>query len=243
MLDMTSVEDFVNEYKISKGLIVMDKGFYHKNSIKTIKNMGLTYIIPLKQSSSKITNNDMNQNISSLLPGYKDQHIFYKKKELEDGSFLYSFRDPKGAYDQEIGYLSRTTKKGTYSEEKYLDKQSEFGLIVFESNADLDAQDIYAAYKERWDIEVVFKLYKDILDRDEVNVQGDYRLFATEFINFLSAILVCRTKKLLAETGLNKTYSYKQILRFLNKAHKIRYTRDGASLWKDNKRLKYIKTG
>ena len=41
----------------------------------------------------------------------------------------------------------------------------------------------------------VFKLYKDILNRDEVNVHGDYRLYATEFINFLSTILVCRAKK------------------------------------------------
>ena len=70
----------------------------------------------------------------------------------------------------------------------------------------------------------------------------NYRLYATEFINFLSTILVCRAKKMLVETSLNKTYSYKQILRFLDKAQKIRYTRNGSSSWKDNKRLKYIQS-
>ena len=115
-------------------------------------------------------------------------------------------------------------------------------MIVFESNANLDAQLVYFAYKECWEIEIAFKLYKDILNRDEVNVHGDYRLYATEFINFLSTILVCRAKKMLVETSLNKTYSYKQILRFLDKAQKIRYTRNGSSSWKDNKRLKYIQS-
>jgi hypothetical protein len=47
---------------------------------------------------------------------------------------------------------------------------------------------------------------------------------------------------MLVETSLNKTYSYKQILRFLDKAQKIRYTRNGSSSWKDNKRLKYIQS-
>jgi len=52
---------------------------------------------------------------------------------------LYAKQIKKYAYDQEVGYLSRNRKKGTYSEEKYLDKQNEFGLIVFESNKDLDS--------------------------------------------------------------------------------------------------------
>ena len=54
--------------------------------------------------------------------------------------------------------MARNRKKGTYSEEKYLDKQNEFGLIVFESNKDLDPLEAYEAYSKRWEIEIMFNL-------------------------------------------------------------------------------------
>ena len=239
MLDLSSIEDFVAEYKVSSGILVMDKGFYSRNSIKTIKSMGgISYIIPLKQSSKLIGQHEMDKDISSLLTGYKDAHIFWKKKKVSDDCFLYAFRDPKGAYDQEIGYLTRTTKKGTYSEEKYLDKQSEFGLIVFESNSDLDPLDVYNAYAKRWEIEVMFDFYKNIIELDNVRVHGDYRVYATEFINFLSVLISCRVRKKLQDTGLSKKYSYKQVFRYLSKAKKIRMASDAT--WSSNRTVKYI---
>ena len=241
MLDSTSFDDFLEQFVIKDGFMIMDKGFSTKHLREAVTKAGISYVVPLKDNCREISDYCLDSDFDGFVEDM-NSNIRYKKVAGDNGKYYYSFHDKKIANDQSDTYINKARKNGTFDENKYAAKLSKFGLIVFESNADLDAQAIYAAYKERWDIEVVFKLYKDILDRDEVNVHGDYRLFASEFINFLSAVLVCRTKKLLAETGLNKTYSYKQILRFLNKAHKIRYTRDGASLWKDNKRLKYIQS-
>ena len=38
MLDLTSVEDFISEFSVQSGLIVMDKGFYGPSAVKTIKS-------------------------------------------------------------------------------------------------------------------------------------------------------------------------------------------------------------
>ena len=33
---------------------------------------------------------------------------------MKNGKFLYSFRTPKDAYEQEVGYVQNAVKKGTY---------------------------------------------------------------------------------------------------------------------------------
>ncbi len=141
--------------------------------------------------------------------------------------------------NQEKGYLSRAFEKGSFDEDKYEKKSTKFGLIVFESNADLNLKDIYDAYQERWEIETVFNNYKNIINRQEVNVQGNYRLFATEFINFISSIISMRVKNLLVKTNISEKYTQRQVMRFLSKVAKRRSTKNPEK-WMDCARLKYI---
>ena len=67
-------------------------------------------------------------------------------------------------------------KKGTFSEDKLLAKQDEFGVIVFQTNTDIAPLDVYEAYARRWEIEVMFSMYKGIIDLDTVNVHSDYSI-------------------------------------------------------------------
>ena len=238
MLDLTSIDDFITEFHVDSGLLVMDKGFYGPDSIKTVKKMGLGYIVPLRQSSKLITDNEMNKGITSILEGNKDMQILWKKKKIDDDRYLYSFRNPKDAYEQEIGYLVRNRSKGTYSEEKYTDKQSEFGLIVFESNKDLAPLEVFEAYSKRWEIEIMFNLYKNIIELNTTRVHGDYRVYATEFINFLSVLISSKVKWLLSEKGIAAKYSYKQVFHYLAKAKKVRCGTERT--WTSSKVVKYI---
>lgn len=173
-----------------------------------------------------------------MLEGYKESTILYKKVKVDDKHYLYAYRDPKCAYEQTIGYITHGKKKGTYSEEKFLDKQNEFGLIVFESKSDLDPLEVYEAYMGRWEIEIMFNMYKNIVDMDTVNVHGDYRMYATEFINFVSLIIASRVKKTLADKGIDQQYSYKQVFRYLNKYKKIRV--GSSNQWVSSKVVKYV---
>ena len=134
--------------------------------------------------------------------------------------------------------MSRNRKKGTYSEEKYLDKQSEFGLIVFESNKDLTPLEVYEAYSKRWEIEIMFNFYKNIIELNTTRVHGDYRVYATEFINFLSVLISSKVKSLLVESKIPSQYSYKQVFNYLSKAKKVRSGTERN--WSSSKTVKYI---
>ena len=104
--------------------------------------------------------------------------------------------------------MEKVSKRNSYDEEKYLEKHECFGLIVFESNADLPLKEIYIAYKKRWEIEELFRNFKSILDQSEENVHGTYRVIASEFINFISTIMISRIKNHLTKLGLLKKIRY-----------------------------------
>ena len=238
MLDQTTINNFVSEYKIVNGMMIMDKGFYNEALFEKVDKIeGLSYLIPLKQNSAFIKKYKMDEPTEHLV-GYQDATILYKKEKMTNGKYLYSFRDPKMAYEQEVAYVQQAEKKKAYDSNKYTDRKSLFGLIVFKSKKDLDPLTVYQAYSQRWMIETMFNLYKNIIDRDTINVHSDYRVYATELINFLSVVITTRVKNETVKTELNKKYSYKQIFKMLSKYKKARIDEGGK--WESVTMLKYI---
>ena len=253
MLDLTAVDDFVRGYSIKSGLLVMDKGFYSKANIDRLRAIeGLSYIIPLKHTAKIIRDNNMLEAIVSPLSGYSDATVFYKKEKVSDKCYLYAYRDPRLAGEQETGYLAYSQKKGKFTEEKLLAKQSEFGVIVFESKSDLSPLEVYQAYAKRWEIELMFSMYKGVIDLDTVNVHSDYSIYTSELINYLSVIISQRVKKLLKTTPLSRTkskksdaekmisdvYTYRQVMRYLSKSKKVRV--GDSDKWVDAQTVKYV---
>lgn len=238
MLDSTAVLDFVREFDIENGLMVMDKGFWNQKLFEQVgKKERLSYLIPLKQDSKLIRTYGMD-NPTEHLDGYKDATILYKKERMRGGGFLYSFRNPKMTCEQEVGYVQRAAEKGKFDSAAYAEKRPLFGLIAFKSKSDLTPLTAYQAYDGRWTVEVVFDLFKNIIDRTTVNVHGDYRVYATEFINFLSTVITLRVKNELSKSGVSKTYSYKQVFKYLSKYKKIRDNEGGK--WRTAVMVKYI---
>ncbi len=113
-----------------------------------------------------------------------------------------------------------------------------FGTIVFESNKELTPLEVYSAYEERWNIEVNFNFYKNIVMLDRVNVEDDTSIIGSEFINFISSIISCKVKKDLKDKGISKDYSYKQTLSYLNEMKQIKNPSNNT--WVHCKTLKYI---
>lgn len=247
MLDSTAMEDFVEEYDIKRALMVFDKGFLSRRMLKVVERReGLSCIVPVKSNSVLIERYGLDCPVEKL-QGYNDGTVLYKKVRTEDGKYLYAYRDTRAAFEQETGYVERTSRrKGGMDPNSYLSKRDRFGLIVFQSKDDLPPLIVYLAYLGRWDIEVFFGMYKNIIDRDTVNVQGDYRLYATELINFISTVITTRVRKMLQQTlignkkksPVSEIYSYKQVFLYLSKYKKVRTTDEGK--WHPSKRLKYI---
>ena len=239
VLDQRAVRDFVQEFSISNAILVMDKGFYSKDNVDLFKSMdGLTYVLPLNRNMSVLTNHDMYKNINTSL-FVNEKNLVYKKVKVDDSTFLYSFRDPKIAFEEEILFLKTHSDMDpdTYEKEKM-----KFGVISFETNRDLSAEDLFMAYEGRWEIETLFKMFKEILDLDTENVHSDSSAFTTEFINYLSVIIGQRLKALFEKTVLkvkkNKkgevvsttsvadSYSFKQTIRYLSKIKKVKTEND-----------------
>ena len=177
-------------------------------------------------------------NPTEHLHEYKDATILYKKEKMANGKYLYSFRNPKIAYEQEVAYVQQADKKEKFDGKKYTGKRTLFGLIVFKSKKNLDPLTVYLAYAQRWMIEVMFDMYKNIIDRDTVNVHSDYRVYATELINLLSIIISTRVKNLFVKTELSQKYSYNQIFKMLSKYKKAKIEDNG--IWRSVTMLKYI---
>ncbi len=161
------------------------------------------------------------------------------KKIKKENKFFYCFVSTNSKSAQERAYMEKVSKRNNYDEEKYLEKQEYFGLIVFESNADLPLKEIYIAYKKRWEIEELFRTFKNILDQSEENVHGTYRVIASEFINFISTIMISRIKNYLTKLGLLEKNSLPKIFKYLNKIFMRRGIRKKET-WARSKTLKYI---
>lgn len=69
-------------------------------------------------------------------------------------------------------------------------------------------------------------------------LQGDYRLYATEFINYLSVIIDSRVKKLLSSNPVASKYSFRPVFRFLAKLKRVRL--DGSVSWTPNASVRYV---
>ena len=249
MLDSRSIDDFLTSFDVKKGLIVMDKGFYTKSNIEKFKEKNtLSYIIPLRNSARILKELNIFSKINKPLKKYDEPVLFYKT-QTNDNTFLYAFKNLKSEYEQKLGYLISSEKKDTFDEQKYLDREGQFGTIVLESNIDLTPLEVYLAYSKRWEIETMFKMMKEIISLDTVNVHSDYSVIATEFINYISVIMaqkvkqVLRTTKIVAKTKKSEaktvaeTYSFRLVIKYLSKMYK---TRIGESKnWVTSVLLKY----
>ena len=141
-----------------------------------------------------------------------DAHVVYKKKQIKGGRYLYAFKDAGKASAEEASYLANAQKKGTFSPEKYAAKQATFGVIVLESDQDLDPKAAYLCYEDRWLLEMVFNRYKSDECLDHTDVQGDFSVIGSEFINFISTVATCRIIRKAQNAGLLEKMSYAELM-------------------------------
>ncbi len=109
-----------------------------------------------------------------------------------------------------------------YDPEEFNEARKEFGTIVFISDMDLDCATAYRAYEGRWDLEVMFMFYKDILMFDQTKVHEDCSVIGTQFINFLSILITCRLRKEFDKAEHLKGVPHKSILKLLKRTVKFK---------------------
>ena len=223
MLDATAYGAFISENKITKGIIVGDKGFPASAAHEHFEaNPNLHYLNPVKRNSKLIERHSM-LDFTGILPGYEGI-TFRKEKCSGTDKWLYSFRDSYKASKEERDWLHRAKKNKTYNLESLREKQQTFGTIVLECDLDLPAEVAYKAYEKRWEIEIVMRFYKSACEFDETRVQDDYSVIGSEFCDFLSTLLTFRLIKVFDDARLLDDRTYKKIMSVLDRAKKVRST-------------------
>ena len=215
---------------------LFDKGYSSEEVVSRLRDGGHYFIVAIKNDRSEITDYELD-NPCEYLKEYKEDIVMYKKIQVAENKFFYSFKCPRMGQIQNSTYVKNEVKNNRFSPEKYNSKQSTFGLIVFESNLDLTPYEIYSAYDDRWKIEPYEKLRKSIMDNDSINVHSDPSARTTIFISAISNILACRLRKLMKETGMSKKYSTKEILR---KMQHFMKQQDEDGNWQPTSKIKKI---
>lgn len=216
-IDASSYNAFIRNNDIRKGIIISDKGFPPSRISEELKDRPeLHFLTSIKRNDVRIANNQMLL-FDGVLNGVSD-HVLYKKVCIKGGRYLYSYKAEKKASAEAAAYLSRREKQKDFSSENYQKRQILFGVIVFESDLDMDPKTAYLSYEDRWLLELVFKRYKSDECLDQTNVQGDFSLIGSEFINFISTVLTCRMLQKAREAKLLEKMSYGELMDDLNSA-------------------------
>ena len=291
--DMSGLSlDEIKKKAVGLSLATMDKGVYSEKAAKSMKEAGLMYLAPLKRNDKRIELYGMDDPCEPLT-GYSEGNILSGKCKMDDGRFLYSFRDPDIAHHEDVAYIashkkdleevrvelkakkeqlkkcislrneqianncpqkeielinkkisslqdkiSSLEKMNVFDENKYREAKRKFGLVVYITEVDVAPILIYVGYSFRWQVEVYCNLYKNIIELGPVAVHDDYRVYGTEFINFISTIIGTRVKNHAIKCKLYDKMSQQQIDKAVSYIKKIR---DDEGNWQFDYMYDYVK--
>ena len=219
-VDSTAYKSFLLNNNITRGIIIDDKGFpvYKINDVLK-DHEGLHFLTPIKRNDSRISGNNMLE-FDEVIKGI-DSDVLAKKKKIKGGRFLYAFKDNYKAFKESRTYIEKNKKgeKNTHIDtKKYLSKKDVFGVIVYESDLDMTCEEAYKCYDSRWEIEMIFRAYKNELMLNTTNVQNDSSVRGVEFINMISSIITKRIVNRFSELNLLKNDTYGNLIEDLNMA-------------------------
>ncbi len=227
--DVSTCKEFITTNHINKGILVADKGFNLKEIRKLHSSRPeLHYLIAIKRNDSRLTALNMLEMEEFL--GGEIKPVFCSKVKADEKTWLYAFRDSVRASLEEKTYIEQAQKRQDFSNVDFQKKRPTFGVLAFESDLELPFETVYSIYRNRWDLELIFKQYKTGLEADETRVQGDFEVIGSEFINFISTIITSRMVKAEREAGLLEKHSYGEILEDLREIWRLTESEEKADV-------------
>jgi hypothetical protein len=216
-IDAQSYRSFIRDNCITKGIIIADKGFPPAKIHQELEaNKDLHFLTPIKRNDRRIAELKLTD-FENTLTGV-GKSIVYSKRRDANGRFLYAFRDTATAAQEESCYIKYAERKDNFEAEAYQKHRNRFGLIVFESDHDLDPKIIYKCYEDRWLLEIVFRRYKNAVCLNQTAVQSDYSVYGSEFVNFLATLLTIRIIRKADAAGILKEATYYDLMDELGSA-------------------------
>ena len=148
--------------------------------------------------------------------------IWYYEYTIDGARYLV-FLDSDLRNEEEKDYLQRIeAHHENYSMEQYLEKQYDFGTILFRTNRSDTPEQIYKLYKTRTEIEQTFDFLKNLLETDTVYLQDKYAVEGWAFLNHISLLLAYILYARLRDANLLSKFSIRDFITHLKYIHRIK---------------------
>jgi hypothetical protein len=226
--DSKSMSLCIKEMNIKDVIFIADKGFFSIQNINELNEEKLQYIIPLHRNNKLIDFEPLHKaNFKIELKTYfiyQERVIWYYQYQ-RDSMKLVTFLDEKLRIKEESDYLQRiVSKPEEYTIEKYYEKLISFGTLThtFYTVEDLNAEQIYQAYKQRNEVETMFDGYKNFLKADIMYMQDRNVLEGWLVANFIAMIAYYRLFTRLKDAKLLNNHSPKDIVEIAKSIYKMK---------------------
>ena len=202
--------------------LIADKGFYSKVNIEILNAEQLHYIVPLQRGSKLIpypTSDTFNKKNWDGYFTYHQKIIWYRTKK---NVTLYLNQSLQIA--EERDYLQRVEgQKEKYTMKNFYDKQIHFGTLALLANDETKtAEDSYAQYKSRTNVESMFDAMKNVVEADKTYMQNDKAMEGWMFVNHIALQCYYLIYQQLLKHKLLKKYSVNDFLKFTHRVKKVK---------------------
>lgn len=220
--DSRAYADFIETMDLRDALMVGDKAFTDNagdGHFEGDRNLG--YLFPLRRNAAAIAKFGLYE-YDGFLPSYPS--VTYKVVHDTDRDVWYfSFRDAERASREETAYLESLRRAGKGLDPETLARMKRgFGTVVYKSNRELKPEEAYRIYLDRWMLEQMFDLYKNVEDLDETRVHSDASVMATAFVNFLSTLILRQMVNRLMADGVLDDRTLDEVLEILSRTLRFR---------------------
>jgi hypothetical protein len=217
IVDVAATALCVKEMGVSEVVYIADKGFYSRENVAGMEEGNLWYIMPVRRNNPSITYGPPGDGAFKLKNRRfirQGRVIRYYQYEVSGHSFI-TYLDDRLRVEEEQDYLNRIiTHPDGYTEAGYEERLRHFGTLTltYHMNGLHTAEEVYTAYKQRNEIEMMFDSYKSFMKGDVTYMRNRYVLEGRLFTNFIAMMAYYKLYTRLRETKLLGKYSPKDII-------------------------------
>lgn len=232
--DVTALGLTVEDARIGNATFVGDTGFGSEVNFAALSDSGLAYIVPLKRNTVEV---DIPSVAFDGVFSYHHRTI-RSHETRKDGYRICVFRDEKLRGNELTDFVERAEKanaatvaRKSYNPDKDVlrdvatetaVKDAEFGVIVIRtSDMDATVQEIYEAYKMRWEIEQLFDTMRNVCENDASYMHDDAGFEAWSFVGHVTLMVACRVLALLKKKKMVKQWSLAGVMDHLSRIHAV----------------------
>lgn len=188
--DSNNAKETINDIDVND-LVIRDLAYISINNLKTIENKSSYYLNRINSTTNIYTKKENGYkeiNFHDIQKELKLNNLLRIEKEVYIGEEKFKTRLiiellPQEQYDSRIMKAQKNArKKGRQLGKNY---KTRAGLNLFISNTDIDAKNIRLLYTMRWQIELMFKIWKSIGEIDKVKKMKVERFEACLFAKLI----------------------------------------------------------